>query len=216
MNTPNRIQVWHLTALLAAVSLCSPAIGATVTWNAPVTIAGDSDVSTTGSLVNAFTFASGNVATVNGVNFLPFSISANTTTFGGSNSPFGTGNAPFSSLSSSYQNAITGGLFNGGGTDSVTLNNLTVGHTYQVQIWADDSRSCCSSRTETVAGNNSPTLAYNNTAAAGGVGQFVTGTFTANSTSQSISYTFFPSGTSAQVNGLQVMHLTALVANNVT
>jgi len=132
------------------------------------TIAADTDVSTNGTLVYACTGA-GTPITVNNVAFAP-------------------GFAPWSGLSTNYQTALQSGIYTGTNTTlTVTLNCLTPGHNYSVQLWVNDSRSgATAGRTENVssAAGNSVTLAYNNTQAQGGVGQFTIGTFTADAARQ--------------------------------
>jgi hypothetical protein len=111
-------------------------------------------------------------------------------------------------LPANYQTILQGGAWNNGGAATVTLCNLVVGQQYEVQVWVDDSRSGgTTNRTETLtdAYGNTVTLAYNSTYAAGGVGQFATGTFTATATNQSFTMN---SAASTQLNALQVRDLT--------
>jgi hypothetical protein len=78
---------------------------------------------------------------------------------------------------------------------TVTLNNLTIGQDYQLQVWANDSRL-------NNLGQNNPDLfvtftddttsvdAQNNVNnILGGIGQYVIGTFTADAASQVFTYT---------------------------
>ncbi len=91
---------------------------------------------------------------------------------------------------------------------TITLNNLVAGQQYQIQVWVNDSRSGgTTNRTETLtdAYGNTVTLAYNSTYAAGGVGQFAIGTFTAATTNQS--FTMYGAA-STQLNAIQVRDLT--------
>jgi hypothetical protein len=62
----------------------------------------------------------------------------------------------------------------------LTMNDLTVGQTYQVQIWVSDSNP----PVPLLMVIDQKVLDANSTDAAGGLGQFLVGTFTANSTSQ--------------------------------
>ena len=77
---------------------------------------------------------------------------------------------------------------------TLTLGGLTNGTPYQVQVWANDSTGSLSGnaalnpKTIFTAGNT-VTLDDNNLNAAGGLGQWVTGTFTADATSQNITIT---------------------------
>ena len=145
---------------------------------------------------------------VNGVTFSPFgagdtaSISAQ---FGG----FGGGGAPFDNLSLDYRTLLTNGFYGGTNPETITLNNLASGLDYEAQFWVNDSRNCCSGRNETISG--SAALAYStNPGGSGGVGSYVKGTFTADSTSQSLTLN---STFSVQANGLQ-LRATGVSAGN--
>ncbi len=119
---------------------------------------------------------------------------------------------PWSRLSPNYQTMLQGGACaNNNTTLTVTLNNLSAGHTYQVQLWANDSRFHGHDRTEIVtnSGGNAVTLHYNNTGTNGGVGQYTIGTFTATSTTQVFALLgILPAGdNAAQLNAIQVRDL---------
>jgi autotransporter-associated beta strand protein len=188
-----------------------------ITWNTPVTISGDTDVATSGALVYAYD-ESNLGATVNTV---AFAAGSSTTSLGGGNvtlsgvtggvdnSGFGAVNsAPMNTLSGSYSNILKGGAWTSSATTvTVTLNNLTSGHQYLVQIWVDDSRSYGSGRTETVtsSGGNTVTLSYNSTGGTGGVGKYAIGTFTANATTQAFTLS---GNTSSQLDTIQVRDIT--------
>ena len=188
---------------------------ASITWAAPVNITGDTDVSTVGTPLYAETW--GASTTVNGVTFafdssktgdanvtiaFPASGGVNSTVVGGGTS------APYSQLSTAYQKLVQGLVYGGTGATGtttagiVTLGGLTVGNCYQVQIWINDSRSGAAggansypTRTAFLgsAGGNSMGLAHyvggTSSSPAGGLGQYVLGTFTADATSQVISVT---------------------------
>lgn len=188
-------------------------------WSNATTIAGATDVTTNGTLLYAYN-NSGSSATVNGVTF----IGVNSYTAWGTGVTLGNGwsatttsayaggsNPPWSNLPGAYQMILQGGAWNNGGVATVTLNNLAVGHQYLVQVWVNDSRSGgTTNRTETLtdAYGNIVTLAYNNTYAQGGVGQYALGTFTASGTNQP----FVMNGSaSTQLNALQVRDVSPLV-----
>jgi len=192
-------------AVLVAALAPQPAAAATITWGPATTISGDTDVAASGSALYAY---AGNGTTVNGVSFTQ--VSSGTTWGNVSLSGFGSfytaytaTAAPFNTLPGEYQNAIAGGAYGGATAGTVTLNGLTVGQDYVVQIWVNDSRTAGNGRSETVtsSGGNSATLTYNSTTAAGGVGQFTVGFFTADSTSQTFTLTPSASG-SVQLNAL--------------
>ena len=224
---PRRSRLVHGWATLLCAWLFAgaplPGAAASITWTTRSTITGDADVSTNGGLlyayddsnlsatVNGVVFAAGNSASSLGGNV---DISGyywyNATAFGS-----GSGN-PWNNLSSAWQSILQGGVYaNSNVTMTVTLNNLTSGHAYQLQIWVNDTRVGASNRTETVtsAGGNTVTLDYNNTSANGGVGQYAIGTFMADATTQAFTLTGAQpaAGNSAQLNALQVRDLS--VAN---
>ena len=119
---------------------------------------------------------------------------------------------PWNNLTTNYQTVLQGAVYaNNNDALIVTLNNLTYGHSYQVQVWANDSRFYGHDRTEIVtnSGGNAVTLHYNNTGTNGGVGQYTIGTFTATSTTQVFTLTgILPTGNNAaQLNAIQVRDL---------
>ena len=197
--------------LLIAINLNANA--APIAWNTPAAIAGDGDVSTSGTLVYAYCWF-GISTTVNGVSFTGTtstgSAGADVTLngFANNNTTFnGSGSASFSTA---YQNMLAGADWNGSASASIILNNLVVGHTYVVQFWVGDWRSLNTSRSETIKGslsdNMTPTLTYQ--VGSNGSGTYVTGTFTASTATQTFSLTPGGSNPSVQINALQLRDLT--------
>jgi hypothetical protein len=203
--------------LLLAFFLWPKLARAQVTWSAPATVVGDTDILTVGNVLYAYDWGN-NTVTVNGVNFaasssgsgaspnVAFTVSTgginnNTTAFGSTSA------TPFTSLSAAYQGILKGGDYanSGNATITVTLNSLTVGDEYAVQLWVNDDRSGEATRTETVTGSNSVLLAYNAIQSAGGVGQYIIGVFTAATTSQTFTLL---GAASTQLNALQVRDIT--------
>lgn len=211
---------------------------ATISWSSATTISGDSDVSTVGDRVGAYNFGGVNT-TVNGVAFVGSSITAPSTTgatgntsdnlvtlstavngLKGNSGAFGNPVSPtdptFSNLTSNYQTLLKSATYidaNSVGPLTVTLNELTIGDQYTVQVWINDSRG--SSRTATLAdaGGNTVLIHYavpvdGQPLASGDVGQFALGTFTADATTQSFTITGSSSG-DAQINALQLRKLAA-------
>jgi autotransporter-associated beta strand protein len=172
------------------------------TWNVPATIAGDTDVATNGTSVFAYAWSS-NSTSVNTVNFTAPDVGATLSGFAANYGGYG---SSITTLSSDYQNTVTGGQYASGATAcTVTLNSLTSSHQYLVQLWVDDSRSGFGSRTETVTlGGNTVTLKYTSSNSAGGVGQYAIGTFIASATTQVITLT---GNASTQINALQLRDL---------
>ena len=169
-----------LVALLAS----APAKAATIAWGSATTVVGDTDVNTLGELFQAANFA-GNTSTVNGVQFdaFPGTTNGNISINYGQEfaTNFGSNQDPFFSLSSDYKELLrSGGIF----ADTVTISGLSNGAQYLIQYWANDSRIQGATRTMLVGG---VTLDLNSTDADGGVGQWVSGTFTADGSTQSFS-----------------------------
>lgn len=147
-------QSQFLTCLALAFCMVSidAARGETViTWDAaPTNIAGDSDVSTSGTLVAAYNIGDPSVlaTTINGVTFAAFPIAngINSTAngslkvegFSGTNpmtstSLLGSANTPFSNLSSNYRAMLSTGVEENSNTIhilDVRLLGLTVGNPY--------------------------------------------------------------------------------------
>jgi fibronectin-binding autotransporter adhesin len=218
------ISVCFAAVSAAAILAGSVASGAAVYWNPNTLIAGDSDVLASGTLSYAYNFnnTAAASATVNGVAFtgtnaFTGTIATNLTLSGltanGANT-FGGATGTYAALSASYRNLLVGASYGGAGAGTVTLNNLTVGQTYAVQLWINDSRTFGSARTAVItsAGGNSVTLDYNNTETTGGVGQHVTGVFTADATTQAFTIT---GSASSQINSIQLRNITAAGAPGV-
>ena len=212
--------------LLLAVALHSaqaniilqPVTNATISWGNPTAIVGDLDVATNGGFVSAFHFGGGTPpdTAVNGVTFTGVNPGFGTSvTFGGntlaeSPSTLGAYNgagtaAPYTGLTTSYRALVGSGVGAfAAATITLTLNGLTAGHNYQIQIWNNASASSTLGST-TIAAGNSVVLNSNTTGLNGGLGQFAVGTFTPGLTSQDI--TFNGSTTSPTMNGYQLRDL---------
>ena len=188
-----------LTATVWLGLMAGTAQAAVVTWGAVQNITGDSDVLTTGTLVAAENYGLTGVSstTVNGVTFSarPFGAFA-------SNS-LGAVTGPFSSLSAPYQTLLSSAVL---GLATTGLNtSLTIGQTYQVQLWSNISNVAANSVTDVISGNT-VSLNSNTTAAIGGLGQYVVGTFVADTVFQTFS--FAPTG---RINGFQIRALPSAV-----
>jgi len=211
MHTRN-INTFTRCSLLAGaiLGLTLPfAHGANINWGAAQNIAGDSDVSIGGTLVGAFNIGDGGVTatTVNGVAFQPFALDSTSgpvdsgakgdfllTTadlFVSDNSLFGSPAAPFSGLSADYKTLLQSGTLVTNfainpGAFSLTMSNLNLGTTYQFQWWAN--LSDVGALNHVALAGNSVTLSDNTTNLDGGLGQHAVGTFTADATSQVITF----------------------------
>jgi hypothetical protein len=215
-----------VTALALSLAV-EPARAAVINWGAAQDITGSSDVVTTGTLhASANFFSTGTSAgsgdiTVNGVQFVGFQ-SARIQSPGSGPTSLTVGNITLTGTSPEFNNvnlqgfAGTGGpasyngllnqltyLYNTNttGTMGVDIGGLTNGAQYLIQFWVNDSREApFATRTVLVGGN---TLAVNTTGTAGGLGQYITGTFTADSTTQSFQ-SIGGVGSTAYANAMQV------------
>jgi hypothetical protein len=210
-----------------AVSSAAKAAPPPIVWGSAQTVSGDSDVSTTGSLVYAYTFggtAAPPSATVNGVTFSPFTIPGGivtSTTVGsvslsespgnlfGSNS-FGSSSAPFSALSTDYKAILGSGAYADLPVSiTVSLGGLTSGQDYLVQWWTNNASNTTpvfggGFTNTTATAFNSVTLDANTTNTVGGLGQFAIGTFTASGTTQAFLLSETSGGFNPLINALQV------------
>jgi hypothetical protein len=222
--------------LTAAMWLAGPAPtqAALVTWGSATDITGDSDVSLNGSLVAAFNFGGGDV-TVNGVTFTSFvagsprvlsmtvgdatlSIFDENSNHTLENFDTSSTSAPFTSLSSDYQTLLgtsTGHVF-GDWPQTLSLAGLTIGQTYEFEAWVNDSDiSGFSSYDLSIDGGDvylDPNTARDSTSGevvAGGLGQFVIGTFVADASSQVL--TMERGEVGGGLNGFQLRSVAASV-----
>ena len=177
----------YIHRLAVAIVLTATAQAGPIVFGPATTIATPADVLTAGTGVFAYNW-SNTTAAVNGVTFA--STTATTTIGSGLSiasmatrnpTPFTSTAAPFSALNAAYKSILIGALYsntnNANGT--VTLGSLTEGHQYAVQLWVSDPRT--SVRTENVIGANTVLLDFDTKtpAAAGGLGTFTIGIFTA-------------------------------------
>jgi hypothetical protein len=193
--------------------ITAPVRAQTIDWGSgPQNITGDSDVSTQGTLVNAFNLGASGVTftTVNGVTFAAFTFagfgSFTTTTASGNYSftedsgvlnsynNLGTVAGAYSLLSPSYRTLLGGaGSSTFLDTLKLTISGLTAGQTYQFQWWNNNSSLVTSDgdgyQLNTVAtADNSVTLDANVGNLSGALGQFAIGTFTATSSTAFINF----------------------------
>jgi hypothetical protein len=217
-----------VTALALSLAV-EPAKAAVINWGSATNIVDQNDVDTTGTLFASANFwqtgsqpGSGNI-TVNGVQFDGFQSAALSPASGPTSLTVGnitlTGTSPQTSFvnlqgfygvggPASYNDLLNQIAYvynsNTTGTMGVDIGGLTNGAQYLVQFWVNDSRGgAFGNRTTLVDGNS---LAANTTQTTGGLGQYITGTFTADSTTQS-----FPViggvGQVAYANAMQVRTL---------
>jgi hypothetical protein len=213
-----RIRTTAVALLVAVFAGAQSARASSITWGAATGISGDTNVSTAGSLVGAFNVGGTGVGatTVNGVLFAPFAASGTSVTSGnfnfsnatgfGANNFAGSASAPFSTLSASYQ-ALLSSIAGGVSTPSIlTMSGLVPGRQYQFEWWTTFAPDVFDYTTVATAGN-SVTLHSNPAGAVGGVGQFAIGAFTADATTQVI--TFTTGNLSYFIDGFQLRDVTA-------
>ena len=194
-----------------------------IAWSPAVSISGTNDVSTSGSYVYAYD-AGSSVTNLNGVPFTNYGVATpwGNVTIGWATPTFASPGTfvAAAGLSGSYSNALSGASYNGASSaGTLTLNALTAGHQYQVQIWQQDPRSGATTNRAAyfwdnrTAGTGYTTNFYNVSMVPGGVGQYVVGTFSADSQQQNIFVTPFfrvvGGSASAQLNAISVRDLTA-------
>ena len=194
MNTASNPTLKTLV-LCAAVAGLLPgfANAANITWHPPVTIAGTSDVNTQGTLQSSWApgndYGSPNRSDdhpVNGVTFAAYGTGANFSITGaGINIDRYNGFADPGTSDIDYNYLLTVAEFNwnAGSSDmTVTWDGLIVGRTYLVQAWLNDGRSGQTGTSTFTGGvSNSAPVAIGN----GAPGQYIIGTFVADSSSQS-------------------------------
>ena len=199
-------------------ALTGGASAASITWSNAVTITSDADISTNGTFqYGGYYSTTANPVTVNGVTFIGSANSRNfpnvTTSFdanefGDPTIGAGTG------LSANYRILLGARAYHSLKTNvcTVTLEDLTIGALYAVQIWMQDSRIWGVGRSNSVtsSGGNTVVLDYNHTDAVGGRGQFSIGTFIADAASQQIRV---QSTTLGQLNAFQVRQLSPVATN---
>lgn len=222
-----------LSCLMAAVSQA-----ATIDWQlSPITA--DTDVLNQGSAVFAYNLCKDNAVdkTVNGVLFqgLVRPVSQNgqsadsdpafswtSTTgygFGRSTAAFTPGVTAGGGMGQSYVDMLAEGFACGSGnaqTITLTLYGLTAGQDYAVQLWINDSRAG-NKITDWVKGGDETTqltnIARNNTGVEGGLGNVVTGRFTADSDTITIS---FRGNSYVPIQAIQLRELTSPIPEPAT
>lgn len=146
--------------------------------------------------------------------FIPLPGSESSTVIGNTT----TGTLPASVTSTAYQSLLGGDIRSGGANQvdtaapngnawRLTLESLSIGTTYQIQLWFNDSRSTTGNgRTGNIlTGAGNVAIDYNTTNAAGGLGQYAVATFTADGTTQDIDFrASTDENVAAMLNGYQL------------
>ncbi len=199
--------------------------GSGITWGPAINIAGDADISKSGTLLYAYNSAdSDGSVTLNGVTFMVTKngfptpgTNPDITSSPLMNSAWGFGYTgcsynllPVCNLSANYQKFQDGAFYpNGANSINITLHNLISGSRYLIQVWAATSGwQEVRDVTYTSAGGNSVQLDVNQGGNIGTVGQYAIGTFTASSTTQTVTLSPTISTYAARMNGIQVRDIT--------
>lgn len=185
----------HITCVAGLLSSSLLSSAAVISWGAAQNTTATTDISTTGTLVEAHA-EGGGATTVNGVTF------AAANTLGSSSSTqldgASTGDAGFDSLLNSVS-------FGGGVSTTIDLGSFTSGTSYEIQIFYTDQRT---------PGLNDRVMTYGSSTGGGTVdleadpnnagtspfGQFAIGTFTADGTDPDLTL---------DTNGFGNAHITA-------
>ena len=197
LSTPLLAQI----IALAFPLLCPVARAADINWTDPQDISGNSDVSTTGNVLGAFNVGDIGVpgsTSLNGVNFQGFVAPGGNGSVGNftlvsgfsfsNNTASGSTSAPFANLSTNYQTLLMSRVA-GLSPFSLVITGLIVGTQYQFQSWTNNSSGTFGYGTSLTGGNNTSSFLSGNTQGMpGGLGQFIIGTFTADSATQTIGY----------------------------
>ena len=105
------------------------------------------------TLDRAYDFGAGPL-TINGINFTDFFSQSSDTLSGLGEGYGGYGTA---GQSGAYASMLTNGIYQDGGSTSITFNNLQVGDNYSIGVWVNDDRGY--NRTLTVTGDPGSTAA---------------------------------------------------------
>ncbi|HEV2438031.1 MAG TPA: PEP-CTERM sorting domain-containing protein [Verrucomicrobiae bacterium] len=210
------------SSIIGVVAFAAHAQNAQITWQSVQYVSGASDVSTLGTYFGSWSpyiQQHAGALAVNGVTFqgndLPgFTIDSwFTSQYDGFGNP-GTTDANYNTLlqGAQFSNNGTGGSFSWGG--------LTPGDTYQVQLWAEDTRNIGNRRWENAYevsygdSGTSPAITFPADGSSPDLGQYGIGTFVANASgTETISFETWCSvggNQCAQVNLFQVRDLTAV------
>lgn len=228
LNSKSRVSKKKRASQFAYNPLEPRQLLATISWSTG-NISDSDVVSTNGNLVFAINGSdeTGPTTTVNGVNFVS-SIRANSAAETQSQSPDNEwlsvtlANDNGGSFTNGGSGGVIGMLIEGGwwGADSgnsatVSLNGLTAGDDYEIQLFASDARgnrdNSYLTRVDDGAGGIGVDLELNNQPLGGRPGDYGIGTFTADSTTQAINLSGFigntPNAGRIQVNAIQLRKL---------
>jgi hypothetical protein len=199
--------------LLAAATLvaASATSAATITWNSPLNVTADTDISTLGSFVQAYDLGTlaGTNYVINGVTFT--GITNTSSILGATGTAFsGYGQPTPLTAGSNYALALSTGDYFGpvNSTSNLTLSGLTAGRQYQFQVWFNEQRGGAGNtvtQTLNTAGGTAVTL----TSITGTQAQYAVGTFIADGATEAFSL-FSPTYDGPTLNMYQLRDITAV------
>lgn len=169
---------------------------ATITWGAATNSASSSDVAEGGEVIAAL---NGGQASLPDLILNDLTFTANDITGGGTAGGMMTSHSTGDTEYDSFLNTLSVG--GGSGERTRTVNGLTIGSDYLIQIWFTDLRSSTSGRVMRFGDGHGNTVDLK--AKNGAFGQYTIGSFTADATSQD--YTMDPQGFgNGHITGLMV------------
>lgn len=191
-----RLFVASLIVGCAVVALGTSSQAATITWETPETCTAVSDIDNAGSLVEAINFGSSTSYTVNGVNFVANSV-GNDSTY--SNFSLLSANVSSGAFSGSVGDANYAAMLDSfayvpsKAASTFTLQGLTIGQAYAVQLFVSDARDEAGFYTEAYAifGDGASHQSGDVLAPVAGPGSYVIGTFTADAATQALSEAYY-------------------------
>jgi autotransporter-associated beta strand protein len=219
MNTPNltrRICGYVIVAASLMITAIAQAQNENVTWQAPADISGITDVNTQGTFYGSWApyDGSANTLPVNGVVFQGYSSPPGFSAGypqGDQNGYNGYANP--NTANTNYNTLLQTATYASSGSGTITITwGDTPGHTYLIQVWANDGRGNGRSETITGGANTSGNLVFGNFP-----GQYIIGTYVADSSgSETITLSGGGSvnGDYPQINLLQLRDITSTAVTN--
>lgn len=160
---------------------CTPLLAdSMITWDAPQAITSASDISTEGTLIEAFNFGEATDRTVNGVTFLGRTTGATggQSTFPGLTNTLVDANLWTGSTGSAGYDAMLDSIsFQNGDTGTATITGLAEGTEYLIELWFADNRNAVANTMDVSDG-------MGNDASLDRAGEYLIGRFIADATLQ--------------------------------
>ena len=192
MKNP-RIPRWGVLWAVVATAQAAP-----ITWTTgPTPTLDESAISLTGTLSHAGRWGAPNgstsLAVPVGSESIIFQNSASAGALGVNNASASGGSytngdvwIPPGATDANFNSIMDGSAPDGDNPKVVIIGGLVVGKNYQIQLFASDDRSCCSTRTMEWSDNSADGVGHETATFTLGSSSYVIGTFTADATSQTI------------------------------